>query len=92
METDQEKGNVNKLTNQAVYLLCFLKRYQPLLFSNWKQPDISCFIYLGGCKNETEAMFVKFLARLHNAVHRTEIGPVFQFLIPKDPDLFIHGL
>lgn len=64
METDQEKGNVNKLTNQAVYLLCFLKRYQPLLFSNWKQPDISCFIYLGGCKNETEAMFVKFLARL----------------------------
>lgn len=64
METDQEKGNVNKLTNQAVYLLCFLKRYQPLLFSNWKQPDISCFIYLGGCKNETEATFVKFLARL----------------------------
>ena len=56
--------NINKLTNRAVYLLCWLKRYQPLLFSNWKMPDISCFIYLGGCQNENEAMFIKFLARL----------------------------
>lgn len=56
--------NLNKLTNKAVYLVCWLKRYQAELFCNWKMPDISCFIYMGGCKNENEAMFVKFLARL----------------------------
>lgn len=63
-ETGPDAGNINKLTNQAVYLLCFLKRYQSALFPNWRPPDISCFIYLGGCKNAIEAMFLKFLARL----------------------------
>lgn len=62
---EQKKGeNLNRLTNKAVYLLCWLKRYLPLLFSNWKAPEISCFIYLGGCKNENEAMFISVLARL----------------------------
>lgn len=56
--------NLNKLTNKAVILLCWLKRYQTMLFSNWKMPEIACFIYMGGCKNENEAMFVRFLARL----------------------------
>lgn len=56
--------NVNKLTNKAVYLICWLKRYQPMLFTNWRMPDISCFIYMGGCRNENEAMFVRLLARL----------------------------
>lgn len=56
--------DLNKLTNQAVYLLCWLKRYQAQLFANWKMPEIGCFIYFGGCKNESEAIFLKFLARL----------------------------
>ena len=56
--------NVNKLTNKAVYLLCWLKRYQADLFRNWKMPGIACLIYLNGCKNETEALFLKCLARL----------------------------
>lgn len=56
--------NLNKLTNKAVYLICWLNRFKSQLFSNWKAPEISCFIYMGGCKNESEAIFVKFLARL----------------------------
>lgn len=60
----QEGMNLNKLTNKAVYLLCWQKRYQHELFKDWKQPDISVFIYLGGCKNENEELFLKFLARL----------------------------
>ena len=48
----QEGMNLNKLTNKAVYLLCWQKRYQHELFKNWKQPDIGVFIYMGGCKNE----------------------------------------
>ena len=63
-EAKSDGGNLNKLTNKAVYLLCWLKRYQGQLFSNWKMPDISCFVYMGGCKNENEAMFIRFLARL----------------------------
>ncbi len=63
-ESKLEGMNINKLTNKAVYLLCWLKRYQGDLFSNWKMPDISCFIYLGGCKNENEACFLRLLARL----------------------------
>lgn len=56
--------SLNKLTNKAVYLLCWLKRYMPLLFANWKAPDIACFIYLGGCRNDNEAAFMKLLARI----------------------------
>lgn len=63
-ESEKDGENLNRLTNRAVYLLCWLKRYMPLLFSNWKMPEIGCFIYMGGCKNKNEAMFLKFLARL----------------------------
>jgi len=63
-EGKKSDENVNKLMNKAVYLLCWLKRYQTLLFTDWKQPDIGCFIHFGGCKNENEALFFKMLARL----------------------------
>ena len=56
--------NLHKLTNRAVYLLCWLKRYQEQLFSKWKMPEIGVFILLGGCKNDSETLFIKFLARL----------------------------
>lgn len=63
-EAKKDGSNLNKLTNKAVYLLCWLNRYMPQLFSNWKQSDIGCFIYMGGCKNDIEAMFMRFLGRL----------------------------
>lgn len=60
-----EKGeNLNRLTNKGVYLLCWLKRYQSQLFKNWKMPEIACFFYMGGCRNENEALFCRLLARL----------------------------
>lgn len=55
--------NLNKLTGKAVYLLCWLKRYQGQLFSDWKMPKVSCFIHMGPCRDD-EALFLKFLARL----------------------------
>lgn len=65
MEESQKEGmNTNRLTNKAVYLLCWLKRYQGELFHNWKLPEIGCVIYLGGCRDENEAMFFRFLAKL----------------------------
>ena len=64
-EESREPGiSINKLTNKAVYLLCWLKRYQSELFHNWKKPDIGCFIYFGGCKDLNEAMFMRFLSRI----------------------------
>lgn len=56
--------NLNKLTNKAVYMLCWLRRYQKQLFSNWKMPAVSCFIHMGPCQDENEALFLRILARL----------------------------
>jgi len=56
--------NLNKLTNKAVYMLCWLKRYQKQLFSNWTMPDIGCFIHMGPCRDENEALFLRILARI----------------------------
>lgn len=63
-ESKKEENNLNRLINKAVYLLCWFKRYMQDLFTGWKMPDIACFIYMGGCKNDNEAMFLSFLARL----------------------------
>ncbi|MGN0299146.1 MAG: YceG family protein [Lachnospiraceae bacterium] len=57
-------GNIPRLTNRAVYLLCWLKRYQTELFSGWKMPQVSVVIDMGGCRDENEALFFKFLSRL----------------------------
>lgn len=57
-------GSLNKLTNKAVYLICWIKRYTKELFSRWKMPDIACFIHMGPCKDDNEAMFLRFLARI----------------------------
>lgn len=56
--------NLNRLKNQAVIQLCWLKRYQQKLFSGWKAPQTGCFIYLGGCKDENEGLFLRILSRL----------------------------
>ncbi len=63
-EAERTGGNLNRLTSRAVQLLCWLKRYQGQLFQGWKAPQVGCFIYLGGCRNENEAFFFRFLGRL----------------------------
>ena len=63
-EAAVEGASLNKLTNKAVILLCWLQRYQEKLFKGWKMPEIGCFVYLGGCRDAHEATFLKFLARL----------------------------
>lgn len=63
-EAQRTGSNLNKLANRAIYLICWLKRYMPSLFGNWKKPEIACFFYMGGCQNENEAVFLRFLAKL----------------------------
>lgn len=63
-ESKQPNMNMNRLTGKAVYVLCWLRRYQQRLFNNWKPPEVACFFFMGGCRNENEALFCKLLARL----------------------------
>lgn len=63
-EAQKEGSDLRKMTNRAVYLLCWLRRYSVDLFSNFKLPDIACFIYMGGCRNDNEAMFLSLLSKL----------------------------
>ncbi len=64
VEAKEPDMNLNKLTNKAVYMLCWLKRYQKKLFANWKMPEVGCFIHMGPCKDENEALFLRILARM----------------------------
>ena len=63
-ESKKSGMNLNRLLNQAVYLLCWTKRYQRILFKNWKMPEISCFFYMTAQVTENEALFLRMLARL----------------------------
>ncbi len=56
--------NQGKLSSLGISVLCWLKKYQAELFHAWKMPELGCILYLGGCKNEKEALFLKFMARL----------------------------
>ena len=64
LEEYKSSQNLNKETSKAVYLLCWLRRYQGELFRGRAPDNIGCFIYLGGCKNSNEAAFVKMLAKM----------------------------
>lgn len=63
LEQNTNITNINKILNKAVYLLCFINRYQTALFKGLDDEMVSCFIYMGGCNDENEALFMRFLAR-----------------------------
>lgn len=57
-------GSLLKLTNRAVYLLVWLKRYQQTLFPAWTPGQVPVFLLFGNCGSRNEALFLRFLARL----------------------------
>ena len=63
-EGDKPGNSIQKLINKAVYLLCWLERYQSTLFAGWRMPEIGVFILFGRCATENEALFLRMLARL----------------------------
>lgn len=64
LEAEKTEIHLNKLMNKAVYVLCWLKRYEAQLFANWRMPEVGCFIYMGICKNDNEVLLMKLLGRL----------------------------
>ena len=57
-------ANPNRISSTAVYLLCWFKRCYAQLFEGWKPKQIGCLIYMGGVRNEREALFLRFLSKL----------------------------
>ena len=45
-------------------MICWLRRYADKLFKNLRLPNTACFIYLGGCRNDNEALFLQLLSLL----------------------------
>ena len=64
LEEGRREKAMTRLTNRAVYLLCWLRRYQRELFGDGKRPGPPVFILFGGCGTEAEALFLRFLAAL----------------------------
>lgn len=60
----ESKKPLQSLTNQAVLLLCWMNRFIPKLFREWKIDTNPVFIYFGSVKNENEALFLRLLSRL----------------------------
>ena len=55
---------LNRLLNSAVYLLCWILRYQGELFQGYRDGDMPCFILMGGCAGAGEALYPIYLSRL----------------------------
>ncbi len=64
LEYFENKKDVRRALAKAVYLLCWLKRYQFELFSGWKAPDTAVLLFMGGCRDGKESLFLKLISRL----------------------------
>ncbi|MDO4632381.1 MAG: YceG family protein [Eubacteriales bacterium] len=64
-----KEENLNRLTGKAVYLICWLLRYHTRLFADRRdRHELACVLYLGGCRTENEALFLRMLARMPSDV------------------------
>lgn len=65
MEASKTEGmNLNKLTANAVYLICWFRKWQHDLFNAWKAPAVPCFIYFGIGNKDKDILFLRMLARM----------------------------
>lgn len=64
--TSPEMGSTSmeKLTGIAVYLICWMQKYQSPLFDGWTPPEVPCLIRMGECKDQKEQLFYEMLCRL----------------------------
>ena len=58
----KKETNLNRLLNAAVYLLCWIQRYQPQLFRGYRGREIPVFILMGGCGEKYDALFIDWLS------------------------------
>ena len=63
-EAARTETNLNRLTVTAVYVLCWIRRYQTQLFRGWKETDVPVLVKMGGCESAAEAIYLLYLSRL----------------------------
>ncbi|WP_130863262.1 YceG family protein [Bacilliculturomica massiliensis] len=63
-ESAKENSNMTRLTNRAICLLCWVNRYVPELFADWRIAAPPVFLLYGVCSNENEAVLLRFLSRI----------------------------
>lgn len=59
-----DDSSLNKFINACVYVLCWLKRWQKQLFSDFNVNNIPCFIFFNCNFNDNNAFFTEILSRL----------------------------
>ena len=64
MLDESKELNLNRLSSMGVYVICCIKRWASKLFNDWNQKNIPCFVLFGVCRNENEALFMKYLSKL----------------------------
>lgn len=62
--TEEKDERIQKVTNRAIIIMCWLNRYIPKLFANKNLNEYPVFIYYASCKSENEKVFLRFLARV----------------------------
>ena len=64
LRAQKQEPTLNRLLTGAVYLLCWVQRYQAALFQGYRDGDMPCFVLMGGCRNAHEALYPYFLSLL----------------------------
>ena len=64
MDEAKQGTQLTALLQTAVILLCWIRRYTPVLFNGWRETDLPCLILMGHCRTEREALFLKWLSMM----------------------------
>ena len=64
MQEYSGKSSINRFVNTCVYVICWLKRWQKKLFSNWNANNIPCFVFFNCDFDENKIIFTKILSAL----------------------------
>ena len=64
LDYSKAKPKLQHQMNAAVYLLCWIRRYQGDIFGGYRDGDMPCYIQMGGCRDGEEALYPRFLSRL----------------------------
>lgn len=91
LEEAKREERLGRLTTIAVYLICWIRRYQAQLFGGWKDTANPAFIQLCRGQSAGEMLFVRLLSRL--PVDVLILAPDLNNPTPLDDDhlLIISG-
>lgn len=64
-QAEIEANNMNRLKNQAIYLICWFNRHERQLFEGYRpDKEYNVFVYYGVCKSNFEALYMRLLSKM----------------------------